>query len=158
MGCSSFNVPQFVWQEPWRPQRGRLKTCRRRSRLRRKHPSVHSVGKAHRQLEGNGRPHPTVACSCYRCGGAHSADSCRFKELTCNFFKKREHIAKVCRKKAKQQTARAAPQPMNSTNFEDPIEYGLYHTSSAGIKPIHRHQPSVYCDGSRHGSRTVPHK
>ena len=34
---------------------------------------------------------------CYRCGGRHSPNDCRFKEQQCNTCKKQGHIAKMCR-------------------------------------------------------------
>ena len=34
---------------------------------------------------------------CYRCGEAHQAAKCRFKQATCHKCKKKGHIAKVCR-------------------------------------------------------------
>ncbi len=34
---------------------------------------------------------------CYRCGGLHDSNNCRFKEATCNSCKKVGHLAKVCR-------------------------------------------------------------
>lgn len=38
---------------------------------------------------------------CYRCGGtSHQANVCRFKELNCNYCKKKGHIAKVCLSKS----------------------------------------------------------
>ena len=40
---------------------------------------------------------------CYRCGGKHNADDCRFKETICHFCKKKGHLARVCRSKATQQ-------------------------------------------------------
>ena len=40
---------------------------------------------------------------CCHCGGKHTADNCRFKEAVCHFCKKKGHIARDCRSKAKQQ-------------------------------------------------------
>ena len=40
---------------------------------------------------------------CYRCGGAHTPSSCRFKDSQCNFCQKKGHIAKVCRSRIRQQ-------------------------------------------------------
>ena len=34
---------------------------------------------------------------CYRCGGAHSSSSCRFKTADCRYCGKKGHIARVCR-------------------------------------------------------------
>ena len=34
---------------------------------------------------------------CYRCGGRHSPNDCRFREQQCNTCKKQGHIAKMCR-------------------------------------------------------------
>ena len=41
---------------------------------------------------------PSPRRACYRCGsGGHGANSCRFKDLVCNFCRKRGHIARACR-------------------------------------------------------------
>ena len=36
---------------------------------------------------------------CYRCGGAHLATDCHFKDSECRWCKKKGHIARVCRRK-----------------------------------------------------------
>ena len=36
---------------------------------------------------------------CYRCGGAHLATDCHFKDSECRWCKKKGHIARVCRSK-----------------------------------------------------------
>ena len=41
--------------------------------------------------------------SCYHCGGNHLASNCRFKEMQCNFCKKKGHMARVCRRRIAQQ-------------------------------------------------------
>ena len=38
---------------------------------------------------------------CFRCGGKHDSNSCRFKEEECFYCKKKGHTMRVCRKKAK---------------------------------------------------------
>ncbi len=40
--------------------------------------------------------------TCYRCGGPHLAPACKFKEAECLYCKKKGHLARVCRAKAKQ--------------------------------------------------------
>ena len=75
------------------------------------------------------------ARSCYRCGGAHSADKCRFKDSECHHCHKKGHIAKVCRSKAKQQlpSDQAKPRSRNTLQVteeqtEDTAEaaYGMF--------------------------------
>ena len=38
-----------------------------------------------------------VATACYRCGGRHYANDCRFRLSVCNYSKKKGHIQGVCR-------------------------------------------------------------
>ena len=43
----------------------------------------------------------TRAISCYRCGGDHLAPVCKFKDSQCNYCKKKGHLSRVCRLKAR---------------------------------------------------------
>uniref|UniRef100_A0A5S6QJF2 RNA-directed DNA polymerase n=1 Tax=Trichuris muris TaxID=70415 RepID=A0A5S6QJF2_TRIMR len=58
---------------------------------------------------------------CYRCGGPHSQQTCRFKDAVCNFCKRVGHIERVCRVKAKSMTAKQKHVPSvkqtNTTNM-----------------------------------------
>ena len=40
--------------------------------------------------------------ACHRCGKAHTASECRFKEAICHFCHKKGHLARVCRRKLSQ--------------------------------------------------------
>ena len=56
---------------------------------------------------------------CYRCGGKHSASSCRFKDAICHFCKKPGHIVRACRAKAKHPLGRdvvVKPKPQVCTH------------------------------------------
>ena len=44
---------------------------------------------------------PANVSECYRCGGNHSAATCYCKQFLCPFCKKKEHLAKMCKQKAK---------------------------------------------------------
>lgn len=59
---------------------------------------VHAV----RKSQGT-RQYASRTTDCYRCGGKHSPSVCRFKDEPCHFCKKKGHIARVCRTKARQQ-------------------------------------------------------
>ena len=51
--------------------------------------------------------------SCFRCGGNHSAQTCRFKELNCFYCKQKGHIAERCpnRIRSKSRGVNQGPQP-----------------------------------------------
>lgn len=34
--------------------------------------------------------------ACFRCGGAHNSNSCKFRVATCHYCKRRGHIARLC--------------------------------------------------------------
>ena len=44
---------------------------------------------------------PATVSECYRCGGKHTAAACHCREFLCHFCKKKGHLAKMCRQKAK---------------------------------------------------------
>lgn len=51
--------------------------------------------------------------SCFRCGGNHSAQTCRFKELNCFYCKQKGHIAERCPNRIRSQSrgVNQSPQP-----------------------------------------------
>ena len=59
---------------------------------------THSSGKA-----------PGSATSCYRCGGCHLSNTCRFKDAECHHCKKKGHIARVCRSRHRQSQRQNMP-------------------------------------------------
>ena len=68
-----------------------------------KNPGSTSSGAAGaKSSSDSGQSKPT----CYRCGGAHLATTCKFKTAVCHFCKKRGHIASVCRTKQSQAVKR----------------------------------------------------
>ena len=68
------------------------------------------AGEVHREVHGDvsgkvNKVYPTPTehgtVVCYRCGGPHLAPACKFKETECLYCKKKGHLARVCRAKAK---------------------------------------------------------
>ena len=51
-----------------------------------------------KKRNSGGKSQATSTKACYQCDGTgHRADDCRFKEVTCNHCRKKDHIAKACR-------------------------------------------------------------
>ena len=42
------------------------------------------------------KPRKGATVTCYRCGGAHLATQCKYKDVTCYSCKKKGHFAQVC--------------------------------------------------------------
>ena len=61
---------------------------------------------------------------CYRCGGEHSSDKCRFKEAKCRYCHKKGHIAAACRQRLKSAKPRQI-HAMSDGLEEQPSEYDL---------------------------------
>ena len=80
---------------------------------------------------------------CYHCGGKHTTDDCRFKEAVRHFCKKKGHIARVCRSKAKQQkggkktTYRRPPGKTNLIHIDEKkiSEYTVNHLDGKQKSP-----------------------
>ena len=98
--------------------------------------AVHAVPSAHGKS----------ARSCDRCGGNHSKDDCRFKDAECHFCRKKGHIAKVCRSKAKSTTSsrqqRNRPKTKStqrtcqvSEETEDDASYNLFAVRNERASP-----------------------
>lgn len=64
--------------------------------------STSSASDIHFTSHRDRKPVQTKCQDCYRCGGQHHSQSCRFKEATCYACNKIGHISKVCRSKLKQ--------------------------------------------------------
>ena len=81
---------------------------------------------------------------CYRCGGRHAFDSCRFRDSECHYCHKRGHIPKKCRKKQADIKRSGAPQRsthmvreenINSDEEEEDMN-ALYKMDYGRTKPI----------------------
>ena len=57
--------------------------------------------------------------TCYRCGGNHLAPACKFKDTQCNYCKKKGHLARVCRAKARHAEQKSQPQNLHIAREED---------------------------------------
>ena len=49
------------------------------------------------------------SAKCYRCGGSHSARTCRFKDYECNFCSKKGHIQRACQSRLRQMKSKSPP-------------------------------------------------
>ena len=74
---------------------------------------------------------------CYRCGGKHNQQTCRFKLETCHFCHKHGHIAKVCKSK-KHQSPPSKPTHQVRQDPPDsvPSEYALFTVPDQQSKPL----------------------
>ena len=95
---------------------------------------------------------------CYRCGGAHLATDCQFKDSECRWCKKKGHLARVCRSKKAAElnkppsTPRKAAGPPSRVTFKhtrnssepthsvetdvDASAYTLFNVTGSSSKPF----------------------
>ena len=79
--------------------------------------------------------------SCYRCGGGHLSDSCRFRDSECHYCHKRGHIFKKCRKRQADIKRSSIPRRFTHTVKEGSDEEeedmnALYKMDHGRTKPI----------------------
>ena len=64
--------------------------------------TIHSIDRSNNKTTYRRTVQQTLPCS--RCGGRHRPSDCKFKDATCHFCKKKGHLARVCRTKARGKT------------------------------------------------------
>ena len=85
---------------------------------------VHVVYPRESLQKGGGAHRLTL---CYRCGGKHPVDKCRFKESDCHHCGKKGHLAKVCRSKQR------GSKPRHQANTRKPQE--MHHVDVTDEDP-----------------------
>ena len=82
------------------------------------------------------QPRRANSTDCYHCGGKHKASECKFRDAECNFYKKKGHIAKVCRSRLKLQKSHT--HQLHTTDERDHKlqEYSLFHTPGSRCSPL----------------------
>ena len=114
-------------------------------------PPTAALNKLHKATSAVARNFPTTSTrlvnhknsrsNCYRCGGKHFANECKFHQSECRFCKKVGHIKRACRSKLKQDRARgnadqthklslSGEDSDNGRESETPDEYSMYHVRS----------------------------
>ncbi len=69
--------------------------------------------------------------TCFRCGGKHSAKTCRYKKFKCHNCLKVGHLAKKCRS-AKTESTHLVGDQEDQAELEEFELYGVYATASPG--------------------------
>uniref|UniRef100_A0A8C2FFT4 Gypsy retrotransposon integrase-like protein 1 n=2 Tax=Cyprinus carpio TaxID=7962 RepID=A0A8C2FFT4_CYPCA len=84
------------------------------------------------------------AVECYRCGGAHFATSCKFKEAVCHNCGKKGHLAKKCRSnKWKVKNSKDGGKPHSKTHHigeaeqEETCSYSMFNLSESRSDPLY---------------------
>ena len=68
---------------------------------------------------------PREQKSCFRCGGNHAPQTCKFKDQTCHFCQFKGHIQNVCRKKG-------AAKPERGNVSKNSNQYVTWETRRSG--------------------------
>ena len=102
------------------------------------------IHKLHKKASSSPKSSKDTAAVCYRCGGKHLANHCRFKEAECHACGKKGHIAKVCKSKKTgsslgqrgNKSSKAALKVQDSVDVADTLEYTLFPVSDQQAKPV----------------------
>ena len=111
----------------------------------------HNVNKVNEHMKRQQSGDTPKGIECYRCGGRHKSDECKFKEEECYFCHKKGHIARKCRAKERLNTSNRSRDDQQvaesrktrqTTNYLQEIEeeekgYELYNIKSS--------KPDPYC-------------
>nr|XP_055046280.1 LOW QUALITY PROTEIN: uncharacterized protein K02A2.6-like [Misgurnus anguillicaudatus] len=89
------------------------------------------------------KPVKEKTVECYRCGGAHYANVCKFKETVCHNCGKKGHLAKKCRgNKVKTNPSKAARKfkpaahHLIDTEQEESCTYSMFNLQDARTEPL----------------------
>ncbi len=80
---------------------------------------------------------------CYRCGGAHYANACKFKETVCHICGKKEHLAKKCRgSKSKLKNTKDGGKPYAKTHHigeaeQEETSYSMFNLTETRSDPLY---------------------
>ena len=72
---------------------------------------------------------------CYRCGGAHLATKCKWKDVECRYCKKKGHLERVCLAKAHAQNKKVPAHYVQATEKTD-TAYNLFTIKQQSGDPI----------------------
>ena len=114
---------------------------------------IHRMSQPSKKPESHGTE-PTES-SCYRCGGKHRANVCRFRTADCRYCGKKGHIARVCRSRLRaasstKKTPSTKPPPSAhrtnhisdesdlpaETTSSSTAEYSMFQLSAERVDPI----------------------
>ena len=102
------------------------------------HPQTVNVLKYQSPSKAPDRNAQTVEC--YRCGGAHLATDCRFKDSECRWCKKKGHIARVCRSKKGTEHSKSASTSSHKTGVKSQSTSKINKNSS---EPTHSVESTI---------------
>ncbi len=80
---------------------------------------------------------------CYRCGGAHYANACKFKETVCHICGKKGHLAKKLRgRKSKLKNTKDGGKPHAKTHHigeaeQEETSYSMFNLSETRSDPLY---------------------
>ena len=80
---------------------------------------------------------------CYRCGGDHDPNSCKFKDKECFYCKNQGHTAKMCRKKKYQGGKKGKEAPVKQVETEASEEEGDSQAGTDGNEMYHMYRCDV---------------
>ena len=87
------------------------------------------------------RHKPAKKVECFRCGGAHYANDCKFKDTVCHACNKKGHLAKMCRSvknKAKNEKgkARQAQAPTHHVEEDAACAFNMFGVDTNEEPPM----------------------